>query len=450
MKRALLVLSLMLFGTAPAQVTLQQAVDELRGDIRQESERLVQVRAELAAARREQSQALAERENRVAALRDELERARRVRRQGNEAAQRQRQELEQARQQEAELRALSREARRSLETRISPALATQIQAQLQSIDLSLRDPGPEAASRAALATLKVFEDSLRLLDSPQRFPSAVILPDGRERNGSLLLLGPVAWFAEDAGGERGLISDRGPGSAPGLYPIDSPAIDDVLRGERREIPFDLSSGKALVLSAAAKPWTERLKEGGVTMIPLVLTAIAALIIVVLKTLSLLQVRGRDPERLRAFATELRSGDASAARARASAAPEPLRSLLEGVLAHAHATAEELEEILHERMLGLIPRLDRHLGTLAVLGGIAPLLGLLGTVTGMIRTFELVTLFGSGNARILSQGISEALVTTMAGLSIAIPVLLAHAFLSRRVRVILGELEQSIAALVQLK
>jgi biopolymer transport protein ExbB len=95
----------------------------------------------------------------------------------------------------------------------------------------------------------------------------------------------------------------------------------------------------------------------------------------------------------------------------------------------------------------VPGLERHLQTLAVLGAVAPLLGLLGTVTGMIHTFQLVTVFGSGDAKLLSGGISEALVTTEVGLIIAVPVLLFHAFLARRVRIVVGALERTAAEFV---
>ena len=81
---------------------------------------------------------------------------------------------------------------------------------------------------------------------------------------------------------------------------------------------------------------------------------------------------------------------------------------------------------------------------SVIGGVAPLLGLLGTVTGMIHTFKLVTIFGSGEAHLLSGGISEALVTTEAGLVIAIPVLIAHAYFHRRVKSIIAGLELMIS------
>ena len=83
----------------------------------------------------------------------------------------------------------------------------------------------------------------------------------------------------------------------------------------------------------------------------------------------------------------------------------------------------------------------------MLGGVAPLLGLLGTVTGMIHTFNLATIFGTGNAKLLSGGISEALITTEYGLYIAIPVLLAHAFFARRVRSIIGALERAVVVFV---
>ncbi|MHC4777797.1 MAG: MotA/TolQ/ExbB proton channel family protein [Planctomycetota bacterium] len=74
---------------------------------------------------------------------------------------------------------------------------------------------------------------------------------------------------------------------------------------------------------------------------------------------------------------------------------------------------------------------RRLPAIAVLASVAPLLGLLGTVTGMIETFDAITLFGTGNPRSLAEGISEALITTQAGLIVALPTLLAYNVLSRR-------------------
>lgn len=88
------------------------------------------------------------------------------------------------------------------------------------------------------------------------------------------------------------------------------------------------------------------------------------------------------------------------------------------------------EILEESLLGETPRLEKHLATLSVLAAVAPLMGLLGTVAGMIALFDVITLYGTNNPKILAGGISIALVTTQTGLSIAIPIMLIHHLLTR--------------------
>jgi biopolymer transport protein ExbB len=89
--------------------------------------------------------------------------------------------------------------------------------------------------------------------------------------------------------------------------------------------------------------------------------------------------------------------------------------------------------------------DLLLAFIGTTAAVSPLLGLLGTVTGMITTFELITIFGTGDARNLSSGISEALVTTEFGLIVAIPALILHAILSRKANSLLGTMEQQAIA-----
>ena len=109
--------------------------------------------------------------------------------------------------------------------------------------------------------------------------------------------------------------------------------------------------------------------------------------------------------------------------------------------HSHEPRELIEEILYESILDAKPKFGMMLPVIATTAAIAPLLGLLGTVTGMINTFNLITLFGTGDARMLSSGISEALVTTEFGLIVAIPALIIHALLSRRIKTILSDMEK---------
>jgi biopolymer transport protein ExbB len=117
------------------------------------------------------------------------------------------------------------------------------------------------------------------------------------------------------------------------------------------------------------------------------------------------------------------------------------------LADINATVAQREAALEAALLAEAPRLERGLGLLAALGAVAPLLGLLGTVTGMIATFETIAVHGTGNPRLLSGGIGIALITTQAGLLIAVPVLLAHALIGRVIERRLLSLEGMAVALL---
>jgi biopolymer transport protein ExbB len=138
--------------------------------------------------------------------------------------------------------------------------------------------------------------------------------------------------------------------------------------------------------------------------------------------------------------------------------EALRALTEQVkgpqaevlrVALADQTHEQREDRLYAALLEQRNRLERWLGSIAMTASVAPLLGLLGTVSGMITTFKAMTLFGSGDPSVVSGGIAEALITTELGLVVAIPALLAHALMSRRVKSYFAQLENDAVQLSQL-
>ena len=95
------------------------------------------------------------------------------------------------------------------------------------------------------------------------------------------------------------------------------------------------------------------------------------------------------------------------------------------------------------LAGIIPRVEGSLPTIAVLASLLPMLGLLGTVTGMINVFEVIALHGSGNPDEMADGISQALLTTASGLIIAIPVIFLHHLLSRRINTLMAMTHQAI-------
>ncbi|MEP4485222.1 MAG: MotA/TolQ/ExbB proton channel family protein [Halioglobus sp.] len=109
--------------------------------------------------------------------------------------------------------------------------------------------------------------------------------------------------------------------------------------------------------------------------------------------------------------------------------------------------EALELKLGESVLREVPKINRHLPLLKIIAAVAPLMGLLGTVTGMIVTFQAITLFGAGDPRLMAGGISQALITTVLGLSVAIPVLLLHNVVNSRARMMTDVLQQEAVAVV---
>ena len=111
--------------------------------------------------------------------------------------------------------------------------------------------------------------------------------------------------------------------------------------------------------------------------------------------------------------------------------------------------ETLEARLEEAILEQLPILERGLATLGIFAAVAPLLGLLGTVVGMIDTFQSITLFGAGDPRVMSDGISQALVTTQLGLSVAIPIVLLHSLLSSKSARLVHTLEEQSAGMIAL-
>jgi biopolymer transport protein ExbB len=122
-------------------------------------------------------------------------------------------------------------------------------------------------------------------------------------------------------------------------------------------------------------------------------------------------------------------------------------VLRALLQHARSHAEVLEDVAAEALLKEVPRAERFATAITVAAAVAPLLGLLGTVTGMIATFDIITEFGTGDPRKLSGGISEALITTQLGLVVAIPALLLGNLLNAWANGIMGRTERAALALL---
>jgi biopolymer transport protein ExbB len=167
-------------------------------------------------------------------------------------------------------------------------------------------------------------------------------------------------------------------------------------------------------------------QGGWIMFPIAAVSIAMWALIIERFRSLGAMTAGDISMHEAI-DRIRSGDASAA-------GEGLRAQLVSAYAAEKSGDPRLDrEILGHCAMRQRQSLSRHLTIIAVMAGIAPLLGLLGTVLGMIETFDVIALFGTGNAKAMAGGISVALITTQTGLLVAIPGLFLSGVLSRRAR-----------------
>lgn len=125
----------------------------------------------------------------------------------------------------------------------------------------------------------------------------------------------------------------------------------------------------------------------------------------------------------------------------------LGRILAAGLSNSRHGRDVMRDSIVEAASQVVHEMERYLGALGTIAAIAPLLGLLGTVLGMIKVFTAIMLEGSGNAGVLAGGISEALITTAAGLCVAIPAMMLHRFFTRRVDTLVIGMEQEAVKLV---
>jgi biopolymer transport protein ExbB len=432
---------------------LAAAFVQTRADIAASLDELTRLRDQLSGKRRSLAQTLSAAEAEVKALREKAEQARSRRRQADEEEQALRNETQRLEDECQFVRTLFSEYRRSLETRAGVAETLLLAPSLADIDSVLNKSAIVAALPAAGRKLLGVAEWWNVRKAGGiRFDGPALDAAGVEHPGRFAVVGPLEFFSTPEGRVGGIVVSRLGSGSPSLFSDlseeDKRAIDALLNdGRSVPVPMDVTSGDAMTVRAARWSLSEHIRKGGFVMIPILAVGLVAFVLAVWKGLEGQRLCVSSKAAVREVVELLGSGRSEQAGAAARRTGLPLADILLKGIEHRNAPKEHLEELLHEEILAHIPRIDRHLGTLAVLGGVAPLLGLLGTVTGMIHTFQLVAVFGTGDAKLLSGGISEALITTEFGLFIAIPVVVAHAFLVRRARTRVSALEHSAADFV---
>ena len=193
---------------------------------------------------------------------------------------------------------------------------------------------------------------------------------------------------------------------------------------------------------------ELLKAGGILMVPIVACSILALAIILERFWTLRASRVAPPQTINELWRWIKKKELNGRKLKALQSSSPLGRVLAGGLMNAKHGREIMKESIEHEASQAIHELERFLNPLGTVATITPLLGLLGTVIGMIKVFAEIQLAGVGNAGNLAGGISEALITTAAGLSVAIPALICHRYFIRRVDELVVGMEQEAIKLVE--
>lgn len=283
-----------------------------------------------------------------------------------------------------------------------------------------------------------------------RFDGRVLRNGGESIPGAILIAGPSAYFSAADGKFQGVATFADSGTElPTVVALKSggDSIAATLDSGSGSLPFDGTMGKAIEVAAAEESMMDTIKKGGVVGYAIMVLGAISLAIAGYKVFTLLTFHVPSRRRLNDILDALLQGDVTAATRQASEIPGPAGALVRTGVENFHQKRRILEEALFEKLVVIKPALERYLPFLGLTAAAAPLMGLLGTVLGIIKTFKAMALYGTGNAKSFSAGISEALITTAQGLVVAIPILVIHGMLKSFVRSKYNEVEAIGIAIV---
>jgi biopolymer transport protein ExbB len=268
-----------------------------------------------------------------------------------------------------------------------------------------------------------------------QFSAPVITADGQQQNETVTRVGVFNSFANGQylryvpETERLVELARQPDS---YYRGLAQELETAKSAGNQPIGLDVSRGAILSALVRAPGFWERVQQGGIIAYIILGVGLVATLIVLERLIFLSRTSRAVQHQLRSDKPDTRN---------------PLGRVLQHFEENPDQDTETLQLKLDEAVLKELPKIERGLSSIGVLAAIAPLLGLLGTVTGMIATFQSITLFGTSDPKYMSSGISQALVTTELGLMVAVPIILILSFLTNKGNNIVHILDEQSAGVV---
>ncbi len=309
--------------------------------------------------------------------------------------------------------------------------------QLETLVAAARGDTLAARLRAAVDTNVT---ALAALGAVTKAPGTFFNPAGEEVNGTVVHVGGVAAYGL-LGGRGFVLTPVGGGALKASTPLSAEAIERIARGDAAgTVPVLLWPDKDVAFTPRAeKTFADTLRAAG--PIGGVIVALFCLgVLLILARAGLLLSAARKVDKYRFGIVEQAIAHNLAACRALCEQHGVLRRAVGPVIDAAHLDWDAREDIAGEGVLAASETLERFSTVILVIAAVAPLLGLLGTVTGMIATFDSITAFGTGDPRVLSGGISEALITTELGLIVAITSLFLGQVLAAYGQRTLGRLE----------
>jgi biopolymer transport protein ExbB len=282
-------------------------------------------------------------------------------------------------------------------------------------------------------------------------PGSFTGEDGRPAEGDILRVGKFTQYYRTANQIGFLEYNSASGALEAVTSKLSWGLRRTLKryfeGQSDHLAVDISRGAVFQKLRHQWQFKEWLAAGGILVWPILAIGAAALLIVINRLYVLWRARLSAFKQMQTISEMISEGRmADCQQFCHSQKQTPACQVLADCFTHLGEDIKVIEKVFYEAISKQMARLERFLPTLNILGAISPLLGLLGTVTGMITMFRVITLFGTGDPRSMSGGISEALVTTQVGLAVAIPILLVHHLLERRLETLLTDMDEKSVAL----
>jgi biopolymer transport protein ExbB len=288
-------------------------------------------------------------------------------------------------------------------------------------------------------------DRLQRMVGGTGFEGTAAGEDGLVKHGGFALIGPVALFSAEDRSLAGIAEQRLGSLEPTVMPFAEPAnvrmVVDTVKNGSGLFPFDPSLGNARKIAETKETFREHLQKGGFVAYVIVGMFCLAVLVGIVKWIQLSRIPLPSEKDVQPLLQAMLKDDLGTAFDEAGGIRGPTGVMLRAGMEHIEEPKDLVEEVMYEEMLTTRLSVNKWTSFLAVCASSAPLLGLLGTVTGIINTFKLITVFGSGDVKTLSGGISEALITTELGLIVAISSLVFYAFLSRKAKGITDRMEQ---------